>query len=40
MSGPDLPLEAEDFLTWLRVEKGRSAGTLAAYRADLRAYWA
>ncbi len=36
----DLPLEAEEFLTWLRVEKGRSAGTLAAYRADLRAYWA
>lgn len=36
----DLPLEAEEFLTWLRVEKGRSTGTLAAYRADLRAYWA
>lgn len=36
----DLPLEAEEFLTWLRVEKGRSASTLVAYRSDLRAYWA
>ena len=36
----DLPLEAEELLTWLRVEKGRSSGTLMAYRSDLRAYWA
>jgi integrase/recombinase XerD len=36
----DLPLEAEEFLTWLRVEKGRSHQTLAAYRTDLRAYQA
>ena len=29
------PLEVEEFLTWLRVEKGRSPATLAAYRRDL-----
>ncbi|MEO9223779.1 MAG: site-specific tyrosine recombinase XerD [Acidimicrobiales bacterium] len=34
-----LPLDAEEYLTWLRVERGRSANTLAAYRRDLRAYW-
>jgi integrase/recombinase XerD len=34
----DLPLEAEEFLTWLAVERGRSTNTLAAYRRDLRAY--
>ncbi len=33
-----LPMEAEDFLTWLTVERGRSANTLSAYRRDLRAY--
>ncbi len=33
-----LPGEAEDFLTWLAVEKGRAANTLAAYRRDLRRY--
>ena len=27
-----LPMEAEDFLTWLTVERGRSANTLNAYR--------
>jgi integrase/recombinase XerD len=32
------PLEAEEFLTWLAVEKGRSPNTLAAYRRDLVAY--
>lgn len=31
----ELPLAAEDFLTWLAVERGRSANTLAAYRRDL-----
>jgi integrase/recombinase XerD len=36
----ELPLEAEEYLTWLRVEKGRSHQTLAAYRTDLRAYQA
>jgi integrase/recombinase XerD len=34
------PLEVEDFLTHLAVEKGRSANTLAAYRRDLRRYLA
>ncbi len=33
-----LPLEAEEFLTWLRVEKGRSSNTLDAYRNDLVRY--
>jgi integrase/recombinase XerD len=33
-----LPLPAEEFLTWLAVERGRSANTLAAYRRDLRGY--
>jgi integrase/recombinase XerD len=35
-----LPSEAEDFLLWLTVEKGRSPATLAAYRRDLRAWTA
>ena len=30
-----LPLEAEEYLTWLAVERGRSANTLSAYRRDL-----
>ena len=34
----ELPLEAEEFLTWLAVERGRSTNTLSAYRRDLRAY--
>jgi integrase/recombinase XerD len=34
----ELPLEVEELLTWLAVEKGRSANTLTAYRRDLRAY--
>jgi integrase/recombinase XerD len=38
MSATGLPLEAEEFLTWLAVERGRSANTLAAYRRDLGAY--
>lgn len=33
-----LPGEVLDLLTWLRVERGRSANTLAAYRRDLEAY--
>lgn len=33
-----LPLEMEELLSWLAVEKGRSANTLAAYRRDLAAY--
>jgi len=34
----ELPLDGEEFLTWLAAEKGRSANTLAAYRRDLLAY--
>lgn len=34
-----LPLEIEEYLTWLRVERGRSPNTLTAYGRDLRAYW-
>jgi integrase/recombinase XerD len=34
----DLPIEAEEFLTWLAVERGRSVNTLTAYRRDLRSY--
>jgi len=34
----DLPLAAEEFLTWLAVERGRSPNTLSAYRRDLGAY--
>ncbi|NLD77416.1 MAG: site-specific tyrosine recombinase XerD [Acidimicrobiales bacterium] len=33
-----MPPEVEDLLTWLRVERGRSSNTLAAYRRDLEAY--
>ncbi len=36
MSGAPLPLEAEEYLTWLAVERGRAASTLDAYRKDLR----
>ncbi|MFN2506856.1 MAG: site-specific tyrosine recombinase [Acidimicrobiales bacterium] len=36
---PPLPTEAEEFLSWLAVERGRSVNTLAAYRRDLAAYW-
>jgi integrase/recombinase XerD len=36
---PPLPTEAEDFLTWLTVERGRAASTVEAYRRDLVAYW-
>ena len=32
---PPLPLEVEEFLTWLAVERGRAPNTLAAYRRDL-----
>lgn len=39
--GPTEPSpEVEDLLTWLRVERGRSPNTLAAYRNDLAAYTA
>jgi integrase/recombinase XerD len=34
----DLPTQVVDLLTWLRVERGRSPATLAAYRKDLHTY--
>ena len=34
----ELPRGAEEFLSWLEVERGRSPRTLAAYRRDLAAY--
>jgi integrase/recombinase XerD len=33
-----LPRDAEEFLSWLEVERGRSPRTLSAYRRDLAAY--
>lgn len=33
-----LPVEVEEFLTWLAVERGRAPSTLEAYRRDLRRY--
>ncbi|HMK97216.1 MAG TPA: site-specific tyrosine recombinase XerD [Acidimicrobiales bacterium] len=36
--GAALALPAEELLSWLAVEKGRSPNTLAAYRRDLLAY--
>ena len=35
-----LPLEVEEFLSWMATERGRSANTLAAYRRDLTGYCA
>ena len=35
-----LPLEAEEFLSWMATERGRSANTLSAYRRDIQGYWA
>ncbi|HUO47966.1 MAG TPA: site-specific tyrosine recombinase [Acidimicrobiales bacterium] len=35
---PALSADAEEFLTWLAVEQGRSRNTIAAYRRDLTAY--
>jgi integrase/recombinase XerD len=32
------PIEVEDLLLWLSAERGRAAGTIAAYRRDLRTY--
>ena len=36
--GAPLPRDAEEYLSWLEVERGRSPRTLAAYRRDLAAY--
>lgn len=33
-----LPFSADDFLTWLTAERGRSANTITAYRRDLTEY--
>jgi integrase/recombinase XerD len=38
-AAPPLPIDVEEFLTWLAAERGRSPNTLAAYRRDLQAYW-
>jgi integrase/recombinase XerD len=38
LTAPVLPTEVEELLSWLAVEKGRSANTLAAYRRDLAGY--
>ena len=38
MARPPLPIEIEEFLSWMVAEKGRSANTIAAYRRDLAAY--
>ena len=40
MRGAALPLQVEEFLIWLTVERGRSNNTLAAYRSDLARYCA
>jgi integrase/recombinase XerD len=34
----ELPRSAEEYLSWLEVERGRSPRTLASYRRDLAAY--
>ena len=36
--GVSLPLQMEEFITWLTVERGRSANTVLAYRRDLATY--
>ena len=33
-----LPIEVEDFLSWMVSERGRAANTVTAYRRDLMAY--
>ena len=38
MAGTPLPIEVEEFLSWMLAEKGRSANTLAAYRRDMVGY--
>jgi len=36
----ELPLDVEEWLSWLATEKGRSPATLTAYRRDVRRWWA
>ena len=38
MARPPLPIEVEEFLSWMVAEKGRSPNTIAAYRRDLGVY--
>ena len=38
MARPMLPIEVEEFLSWMVAEKGRSANTITAYRRDLGTY--
>lgn len=38
MSRSPLPIEMEEFLSWMVAEKGRAANTIAAYRRDLGSY--
>jgi integrase/recombinase XerD len=38
MARAPLPIEIEEFLSWMVAEKGRSANTVVAYRRDLAAY--
>lgn len=34
------PIEIDEYLTWLRLERGRANATVEAYRRDLGAWWA
>src|ERR687891_1378646 len=34
-----LPLDVEEWLSWLATERGRARSTLAAYRRDARRWW-
>ena len=36
--GGEVPPEVEEYLTWLRLERGRARSTVEAYRRDLRAW--
>jgi integrase/recombinase XerD len=38
VSATMLPLEVEEFLSWMVTERGRSANTLSAYRRDITGY--
>lgn len=33
------PIEIDEYLTWLRLERGRASSTVEAYRRDLLAWW-
>lgn len=37
-ANPAPPIEIDEFLTWLRLERGRATSTVEAYRRDLRAW--